>query len=157
MIIDKLDAQILEALQSDARLSSQQLAEKVGAAATVCWRRVKALTQVGAIRGYHALLDPRLSGVPEVIFARVRIANHSAKTVQAFEREVIARSEVLECYPVMGDADYILKIAVPNIAAYNSLLQEFLFKVPGIANIESSLALREVKNSSALPVQRYLS
>jgi Lrp/AsnC family transcriptional regulator, leucine-responsive regulatory protein len=155
MPLDKIDINILSELQKDARLSAQQLSEKVGAAPTVCWRRLKVLTEKGLIRGYHAQIDPKLSGVPEVIFAKVRIANHSGKTVAAFEREVIARDEVLECYPVMGDADYMLKIAVPNIAAYNSFLQSFLFKVPGIANVESSLALKEVKNTTALPIRQY--
>jgi Lrp/AsnC family transcriptional regulator, leucine-responsive regulatory protein len=144
MPLDQIDINILSELQKDARLSAQQLSEKVGAAPTVCWRRLKVLTEKGLIRGYHAQLD-----------AKVRIANHSGKTVAAFEREVIARDEVLECYPVMGDADYMLKIAVPNIAAYNSFLQSFLFKVPGIANVESSLALKEVKNTSALPLRQY--
>jgi Lrp/AsnC family transcriptional regulator, leucine-responsive regulatory protein len=153
--LTKLDVDILAALQADARLSAQQLADRVGAAATVCWRRVKALTEAGVIRGHHAQLDAAKCGVSEVIFAKVRIANHSGKTVEAFEREVSVRGEVLECYPVMGDADYMLKIAVPNIAAYNVFLQSFLLKVPGIANVESSLALREVKNTHALPVQRY--
>jgi Lrp/AsnC family transcriptional regulator, leucine-responsive regulatory protein len=153
--LTKLDADILAALQNDARLSAQQLSNSVGAAATVCWRRVKALTEAGVIRGHHAQLDPAKCGVSEVIFAKVRIANHSGKTVEAFEREVAVRGEVLECYPVMGDADYMLKIAVPNIAAYNTFLQSFLLQVPGIANVESSLALREVKNTHSLPVQRY--
>jgi DNA-binding Lrp family transcriptional regulator len=103
MPLDKIDINILSELQKDAPLAAQQFSEKVGAAPTVCWRRLK----------------------------------------------------VLECYPVMGDADYMLKIAVPNIAAYNTFLQGFLFKVPGIATVESSLAPKEAKNTSALQIRQY--
>lgn len=153
--LDALDAAILEALQADGRLSAQELAERVGASTTVCWRRVKALNARGVVRRYAALVEPARAGVGEVVFARVRIANHSEQTVARFEREIVARQEVLECYPVMGDADYLLKIAVPGIAAYNALLQDFLLKIPGLSHVESSFALREVKNDPALPIARY--
>lgn len=153
--ISKLDARILEALQVDGRLSAAELAERVGASTTACWRRVRALTEAGVIRRTAALVDPVRAGVPEVVFARVRLTNHGEAAVRRFEREVIARQEVLECYPVMGDADYLLKIAVPGVAAYNAFLQDFLFRIAGLAHVESSFALREVKNDPSLPLLRY--
>jgi len=152
---DAIDARIVEALQRDAKLSAQDLSERVGASTTVCWRRVRRLQAAGVLRRAAMLLDPARVGVPEVVFARVRMSSHQTAVTQAFEQAIQSREEVLECYPLMGNADYQLKVAVPGIAAYNAFLQDFLLRLDGVANVESSFALREVKNDPALPVARF--
>lgn len=154
-LADAIDVRIVEALQRDAKLSAQELAERVGASTTVCWRRVRRLQSSGVLRRAAMLLDPARAGVPEVVFARIRMASHQPAVTRAFEQAMRAREEVLECYPLMGNADYQLKVAVPGIGAYNSFLQEFLLALEGVANVESSFALREVKNDPALPVGRF--
>lgn len=156
MILDPEHIEILAALQQDARASVQQLADRTRQPATSCWRRLKELNDAGVIRRHATLLDPRRVGIGEVVFARVRLASHTDEVVRRFEREVLAREEILECYPLMGDADYLLKVAVPGVPAYNEFMQGFLHKVPGIAQVESSFALREVKNDPALPLRRWL-
>lgn len=156
VILDAPQVEILEALQQDARLSVQQLAERTGQSPTSCWRRLQALQEAGVIRRHVALVDGRRAGLAEVVFAQVRLSSHQDAVVRRFEREVSLREEIQECYPLMGEADYLLKIAVPGVAAYNALMQGFLLKLPGVANINSSFALREVKNDPALPLRRYL-
>lgn len=154
-LADAIDVRIVEALQRDAKLSAQELAERVGASTTVCWRRVRRLQSAGVLRRAAMLLDPARVGVPEVVFARIRMSSHQPAVTGAFEEAMRVREEVLECYPLMGNADYQLKVAVPGIGAYNRFLQEFLLGLEGVANVESSFALREVKNDPALPVGRF--
>jgi DNA-binding Lrp family transcriptional regulator len=154
-LADAVDVRIVDALQRDAKLSAQELAERVGASTTVCWRRVRRLQSAGVLRRAAMLVDPARVGVPEVVFARIRMASHQPDVTRAFEASMQAREEVLECYPLMGNADYQLKVAVPGIAAYNQFLQDFLLRLDGVANVESSFALREVKNDPALPVARF--
>lgn len=156
LILEAEHVEILVALQQDARASVQQLAERTGRPATSCWRRLRELTDAGIVRRHATLLDAQRVGIGEVVFARVRLSSHQDDTVRRFEREVMAREDILECYPLMGDADYLLKVAVPGVPAYNDFLQGFLLKLPGIAQVESSFALREVKNDPALPLHRYL-
>jgi Lrp/AsnC family leucine-responsive transcriptional regulator len=143
---------ILEELQRAGRLTNQELAERVGISASPCWRRVKELENEGVIRRYAAILDPEKIGVPECVFSLVNLEMHSRDSLQAFERAVRERPEILECYAITGDADFILKIQVPNVRAYERLLNDFIFKIPGVRHVKSSFTLREVKNETALPL-----
>jgi DNA-binding Lrp family transcriptional regulator len=142
---------ILHELQREGRLTNQELAERVGISASPCWRRVKELESEGVIRRYAAILDPEKVGVPDCVFALVGIDIGNRDALAAFERAIRDRPEVLECYSITGEADYLLKIQVAGVRAYERLVGE-LARVPGVRQVRSSFALREVKNETALPL-----
>jgi Lrp/AsnC family leucine-responsive transcriptional regulator len=149
---DNVTLRILAELQRDGRLTNQALAERVGLSPSPCWRRVKELEAAGVIRRYAAILDPDLVGVPVCVFTLVNLEMHNQDSLQAFQRSVEDRPEILECYAITGDADFILKIQVPDIRAYERLLNDVIFRIPGIRHVRSSFTLRAVKNDTALPV-----
>lgn len=149
---DPVRRRILETLQHEGRLTNQELAERVGISPSPCWRRVKEIENEGVIRRYVALLDPEKVGVGECVFTLVNLEMHNRESLAAFEQAVKDRPEIVECYAITGDADFILKIHVPNIRAYDRLLNEVLFRIPGIKHVKSSFTLREVKYDTALPL-----
>jgi Lrp/AsnC family transcriptional regulator, leucine-responsive regulatory protein len=149
---DPFKRRILDALQREGRLTNQELAERVGLSASPCWRRVKELEDEGVIRRYVAILEPDKVDVGECVFTLVNLEMHNRDSLAAFERAVKDRPEILECYAITGDADFILKVHVPNIRAYDRLLNEVLFRIPGMKHVKSSFTLREVKYDTALPL-----
>src|SRR4051812_9103620 len=150
--LDAIDRRILERLQQDGRLSNAELAEKVGLSSSPCWRRVKALEEAGIIKGYAALLDAKTVGLSVNVFMSVSLSTQNEKSLQAFERAAAARPEVMECYLMTGDSDYLLRIVVPDLGAYERFVMDFT-KIPGIAQIRSSFALRPVKQGTVLPLE----
>ena len=149
---DRVSLQILEALQADARLSTQALAEKVGLSATPVWRRVKELEDRGVIRGQVVLVDREKIGLSILVLANVSLVRHSEGAVENFERLVGASREIIECHGITGEADYVIKVVVADMKAYDQFLQQQIFKVPGVASVRSNVVLREVKYETALPV-----
>ena len=149
---DPVKRRILVELQADGRLTNQELAERIGVSPSPCWRRVKELEEQGVIRRYAALLDPDKAGVPECVFTLINLEMHNRESLAAFEQAVKDRPEIVECYAITGDADFILKVHVPNIKAYDRLLNEVIFRVPGVRHVKSSFTLREVKYDTALPL-----
>ena len=129
---------------SDGRLSNADLAEQVGLSSSPCWRRVKALEEAGVIKGYAAQLDAKSVGLSVNVFMSVSLSTQVEKALQAFERAAAARPEVMECYLMTGDSDYLLRVVVPDLEAYERFVMDFT-KIPGIAQIRSSFALRPVK------------
>ena len=149
--LDALDRRILEQLQQEGRLSNHDLAGKVGLSASPCWRRVKALEDAGVIKGYAALLDAKSVGLSVNVFVSVSLSTQVEKALQAFEKAAAERPEVMECYLMTGDSDYLLRVVVPDLEAYERFVMAFT-KIPGIAQIRSSFALRPVKQGTALPL-----
>ena len=149
---DPVKRKILHVLQREGRLTNQELADRVGLSPSPCWRRVKELQEEGVIRRYAALLDPEKVGVGECVFTLVNLEMHNRDSLAAFEAAVKNRPEILECYAITGDADFLLKVHVPNIRAYDRLLNEVLFRIPGMKHVKSSFTLREVKYDTALPL-----
>ncbi|HEX6012466.1 MAG TPA: Lrp/AsnC family transcriptional regulator [Geminicoccaceae bacterium] len=149
---DPFKRRILDALQREGRLTNQELAERVGLSASPCWRRVRELEEEGVIRRYVAILEPEKVDVGECVFTLVNLEMHNRDSLAAFEQAVKDRPEILECYAITGDADFILKVHVPNIRAYDRLLNEVLFRIPGMKHVKSSFTLREVKYDTALPL-----
>ena len=117
-----------------------------------CWRRVKALEEAGVIKGYAALLDAKTVGLSVNVFVSVSLSTQVEKALQAFERAAAERPEVMECYLMTGDADYLLRVLVPDVPAFERFILEFLSRVPGVGNIKSSFALKQVKYQTALPL-----
>ncbi len=151
--LDAIDRRILERLQRDGRLSNADLAEQVGLSSSPCWRRVKALEEAGVIKGYAAQLDAKSVGLSVNVFMSVSLSTQVEKALQAFERAAAARPEVMdmECYLMTGDSDYLLRVVVPDLEAYERFVMDFT-KIPGLAQIRSSFALRPVKQATALPL-----
>ncbi len=149
--LDDIDRRILQRLQQEGRLSNAELADKVGLSASPCWRRVKALEDAGVIRGYAALLDAKAVGLGVNVFMSVSLSTQVEKALKDFERAAAARPEVMECYLMTGDSDYLLRIVVPDLEAYERFVMDFT-KIAGIAQIRSSFALRTVKQGAALPL-----
>jgi DNA-binding Lrp family transcriptional regulator len=149
---DRASLQILEALQADARLSTQALAEKVGLSATPVWRRVKELEDRGVIRGQVVLVDREKIGLSICVLANVSLVRHSEGAVEQFERLVGTRREIIECHAITGEADYVIKVVAADMKAYDLFLQQHIFKLPGVSSVRSNVVLREVKYETALPV-----
>jgi DNA-binding Lrp family transcriptional regulator len=150
--LDRASRQILEALQADARLSTQALAEKVGLSATPVWRRVKDMEERGLIRGHVALLDREKLGLSICVLANVSLVRHSEGAVEQFERLVATQREIIECHAITGEADYVIKVVAADMKAYDGFLQQHIFKLPGVSSVRSNVVLREVKYETALPV-----
>ncbi|MFG6463793.1 Lrp/AsnC family transcriptional regulator [Roseateles sp. DXS20W] len=150
--LDRASLQILEALQADARLSTQALAERVGLSATPVWRRVKELEDRGVIRGQVALVDREKVGLSILVLAQVSLVRHSEGAVEQFEQLVGTRREIIECHAITGDSDYVIKVVAADMKVYDLFLQQHIFKLPGVASVRSNVVLREVKYETALPV-----
>jgi DNA-binding Lrp family transcriptional regulator len=150
--LDNYERRILIALQANARLTNEDLAKQVGLSPSACWRRVKALEQAGVILRYAAIVDPKKVGLGECVFAHITLARHSAKLAQEFAQSILARPEVMECFFTTGDADILLRVATPSVSAYDKFLEEFIFFAPGISQVRSNFALRQIKFETALPL-----
>ena len=152
--LDEIDVRILATLQEHARISNVDLAHHVGLSAAPCLRRVRTLEQQGVIRRYAALLDSTAVHCEVDVFVQISLDLQTEGRLEAFEQAVTRCPEVLECYLMTGEADYLLRVAVPDVAAYERFLKTSLMRLDGIAGIKASFALRQVKYSTALPLLR---
>ncbi len=152
VLFDRATRLILEALQQDASLSTQQLADRVGLSATPVWRRVRELEERGVIRRQVVLVDREQLGLSICVLANVSLVRHSEGAVEAFEAMVAASPEIVECQAITGEADYVIKVVAPDMKAYDQFLQTKIFKVAGVHSVRSNVVLREVKYETALPV-----
>ena len=150
--LDAIDRKILAALQENARLPNVQLAEAVGLSPSPCLRRVRELEEQGVIRRYVTLLDPVPIGLPVSVFVNVTLERQVEQALERFEKAILERPEVMECYLMTGDADYLLRVVCADLAAYERFLLDHLTQIPGVAAIRSSFALKQVKYATALPV-----
>lgn len=150
--LDALDLRLLSEVQQDSSLSAAELAEKVGISQSPCWRRLQRLKDEGYIRSQVAVLDRKRIGLNAQIFAQVKLSAHGRIHLSDFSKAVQAFPEVLECYVLMGPFDFMLRIVTENVEAYERLFFERLSKLPGIQEINSSVALSEIKFSTALPL-----
>ena len=152
MDLDTTDWKILALLQSDARVSNVDLAGKVGLSPSPCLTRVRALEGNGYISRYVSLLDPIKVGLKVSVFIQVTLEKQIESALETFERAIRDRPEVMECYLMTGDADYLLRVVVPDLQALERFILNFLSRVPGVGNIKSSFALKQVKYQTALPL-----
>lgn len=151
--IDRTDRKILEALQGDARLTNQQLAEKVALSPSPCLRRVRALEESGVIRQYVALLEPMRVGLGLLSFVTVKLEKRGRMPVEQFTRAVHAWPEVIACYAMTGDMDYLMRVQVEDLDHYSRFIMEKLLKQPGVIDIRSNFVLERVKDTTALPLE----
>ena len=150
--LEPADRRILAALQRDGRLSNQALADAVGMSTSACWRRVRWLEAQGIITRYAALIDIEKAGLAFSALVLVSLSRHDASQVAGFIAAVRERPEVLDCYSVTGEADYHLRVVCRDKAAYNRFLDEFMFRLPGLAHVRTQLILAEVKSQGAVPI-----
>jgi len=149
--LDEASIRILDALQEDAGLSNSELAERIGLSTSPCWRRVAELRQQGVLRSSVALVDAAKLGLMVNVFVHISLANQDKTSLEMFSREIRERPEIMECYLMSGEADFLLRIVIEDLGKYQNLLLECLTQIPGVANIRSSFALSQVKYTTALP------
>jgi DNA-binding Lrp family transcriptional regulator len=150
--LDHTDWKILTMLQEDARMSNVDLAKAVGLSPSPCLSRVRALEEAGYIRRYVTLLDPQRIGLMVSVFIQVTLEKQVEPALEVFERAIRDRPEVMECYLMTGESDYLLRVVVPDLQALERFILNFLSRVPGVGNIRSSFALKQVKYQTALPL-----
>lgn len=152
MAFDRIDRQILELLQDDGRMTNVELAERVGLTAPPCLRRVRALEEQGAIKGYHASLDAATLGFPITVFALVSLRSQAEQDLSAFEDYVETIPEIRECHMLNGEIDFILKIVATDLKAFQEILTTHLTPAPNVASVKTSLTIRTAKALPGIPV-----
>jgi Lrp/AsnC family leucine-responsive transcriptional regulator len=150
--LDAIDRKILALLQGDSRLTMQELADRIGLSVSPCHRRVKLLEERGVISRYIAMVDQKAVGLPVSVFISIKLARQKQEDLDRFARAIAKWPEVLECYLMTGNRDYLLRVVAADLQSYEAFLKTKLTRLDGIASIESSFALSQVKYSIALPV-----
>jgi len=152
MQLDAVDLRILDQLQRDGSLTNVELARRVHLSPSPCLARVKALEAAGVIRQYVALVDPPALGLGLNVFINISLKSQSREALAEFERRIAEHDEVMECYLMTGDSDYLIRVAVPDIAALERFILNQLTPIPGIEKIRSSFTLKQVRYKTALPL-----
>lgn len=150
--LDALDRKIIAELQINSRLSVQDLAQRIGLSASPCARRIRMLEEAGVITGYAAIIDQTKVGLPISVFVSIKLERQREDELDRFSQAVARWPEVVDCYLMTGQRDYLLRIVVRDLPAYERFLKDKLTRLEGVASIESSFALGQVKRSSALPI-----
>lgn len=154
--LDATDLRILSELQDNARIANVDLADRVHLSPSPCLARVKNLERSGLISRYATLLDAAALGLTVSVFVQVRLEKQIEPALETFEKAIAKRPEVMECYLMTGDSDYLLRVVVRDIPALERFIVQFLSKVPGVSSIRSSFALKQVKYKTALPLPNAL-
>ena len=150
--LDKYEKRILALLQEDASLSTAAIAEKVGLSASPCWRRIDRLEREGFIRRKVALVDRKKVGLNAHIFAQIKLNAHGRANLDEFAEAIRAFPEVLECYVLMGPVDFLIRVVASDIEAYERFFFNRLSQLPGVQEVNSTVALSEIKATTALPI-----
>ena len=150
--LDRTDRRILQELQADGRLTNQQLAERVALSPSPCLRRVRALERAGVIRGYAALLEPRAVGLELLAYVTVKLEKRGKMPVEQFARAVESWPEVIACFSMTGDMDYLMRVQVEDLEHYSSFVMDRLLKQPGVIDIRTNFVLERIKETTALPL-----
>ena len=152
MTLDTIDRAILNALQNQGRISNAELAELVNLSPSACHRRVQRLEKDGFIKQYVALLNARKIGLPTTVFVEIRLSAQADEVLDNFEKAVARIPDVLECHLMAGSADYLLKVVAENTDDFARIHRQHLARLPGVAQMQSSFALRTVFRTTALPI-----
>ncbi|WP_045858470.1 Lrp/AsnC family transcriptional regulator [Teredinibacter purpureus] len=150
--LDNYDIKILKSLQANADISMAELGEAVGLSHTPCWRRVKRLEETGYIQNRVTLLNAEHLNLSVVIHAYITIKSHDEESLLAFENAVHTLNEVVECYSITGDKDYLVKVIVASVDQYEQLLKSKLVHLPNVASVNSVFALKQIKYTTQLPL-----
>ncbi len=150
--LDSIDRRILDRLQRDSEISITDLAESVGLSTTPCWRRIQKLQDKGVIKQRVALLDPARVGLNVSVFVHIKTRNHSQAWYQRFAEKVTGYDEVAEFYRMSGEYDYLLRVIVADIAAFDKFYKRLVEETPDLTDITSSFAMEQIKYTTALPI-----
>ncbi|MGH1486683.1 MAG: Lrp/AsnC family transcriptional regulator [Cellvibrionaceae bacterium] len=150
--LDKTDFEILDKLQRNSRISNTELSEEVNLSPSPCLRRVRQLEDNGIIQRYVSLVDPSSVGLPISVFVRVSLEKQNNNNLEIFENAIDQYPEVMECYLMTGDADYLLRVVLKDLESYEHFLRDKLTMIPGVSNIQSSFALKQVRYKTELPI-----
>lgn len=149
--LDKIDHAIIKYLQNDGRISNSDLSEKVGLSQSACLRRVKGLEKQGIIEGYVAVMDQAAAGLTDNVFVQVTVEKQTKELLLEFEKIVRQCPQIMECYLMSGDADYLLRVIVSDASDYEKLHMDVLTTLPGVSNIKSNFSLRTVTKKNDIP------
>lgn len=150
--LDDVDHRILRAIQEDGRMTVQAIANRVGLSASPCLRRIRLMEAAGVISAYSAVVDQQRVGLPVSVFVSIKLERQRAPELDRFARAISGWPEVMECYLMTGQRDYLLRVVCSDLRAYETFLREKLTQVEGVGSIESSFALDQVKYSRVLPL-----
>ena len=151
--MDRKDQLILQELQKNGKISNLELAGRINLSESSCLRRVKTLEEKGYLTGYAALVDQKMAGYPNDVLVRITLVSQDKRKLEAFESEIHNIPEVMECYLMSGDSDYLLRVVVSDARDYERLHSQHLTRLPGVDRVHSSFALRTVVKNKILPVR----
>ena len=151
--LDRTDLRILDALQSDGRLTNAELAERVGLSLSPCWRRLKRLEESGVITGYQALLNRKALGLGVTAFVRVDIERHTPAMERRFEESIADLEEIVSCHVISGEGAFMLVVMSESLESFSKFALDTLMALPGVKDTRTSFSLKEVKSSTALPLK----
>jgi len=150
--LDHVDRKILDLLQSEPGVNAAAIGERIGLSQSACWRRIQRLREEGVFRDHPVILDREKVGLTTMVFAHVKLTSHGRSNLSAFADAVKAYPEVMDCYVLLGNVDFLLRIVAEDIKAYERFFFEELSQLPGIQEVTSSIVLSDIKHSTALPV-----
>jgi Lrp/AsnC family leucine-responsive transcriptional regulator len=150
--LDQIDRKLLQLLQQDGRMTAQALAERVGLSPSPCLRRIRIMEEKGIIRGYVALVDQKRVNLPVSVFVSIKLERQREEELDAFNAAVSQWPEVVEAYLMTGQRDFLLRVVVSDLDAYEHFLKSKLTRLDGVSSIESSFALGQVKHTNVLPL-----
>ncbi len=151
ILLDDASLRILDEIQRNSEISNAELAAKIGLSASPCWRRVSDMRSTGIVRGSVALVDPLKLGLAVNVFVHVTLSKQDKQSLEIFTSAVSGRPEVMECYLMTGEADFLLRVVIEDLLKYQAFVIDCLTQIPCVANIRSSFALNQVKYTTALP------
>lgn len=154
MSLSMTDIKILQQLQQDARITNQHLADEIGLSASPTWRKVRKLEEDEVIQGYRAVLNRKKIGLNVMVFVRVTIDSHSEAEARKFEQEVMALDNVVSCYSIGGDADFLLQVVAADMDAYAEFAMSVIRRLPGIKEMQSMFVLKEIKGLAVWPLDK---
>ncbi len=150
--IDQTDRRILGLLQTEAGINATEIGERIGLSQSACWRRIQRLRDEGVIKDQPAILDREKVGLTTMVFAQVKLTSHGRSNLTDFAEAVRKYPEVLDCYVVLGNVDFLLRIVAEDIKDYERFIYEKLSQLPGVQEVNSSIALSEIKHTTVLPI-----
>ena len=150
--LDPVDRKILNLLQREAGINASAIGERIGLSQSACWRRIQRLREEGVISDHPVILDREKVGLMTMVFAHVKLTSHGRSNLSAFAEAVKEFPEVMDCYVVLGNVDFMLRIVTEDIKAYEQFFFEKLSQLPGIQEVTSSMVLSDIKHSTALPI-----
>ncbi|MGI9261126.1 MAG: Lrp/AsnC family transcriptional regulator [Woeseiaceae bacterium] len=150
--IDQTDRRILQLLQTEAGINAAAIGERIGLSQSACWRRMQRLREEGVIKDQPVILDPEKVGLSTMVFAQVKLTSHGRSNLTDFADAVRRYPEVLDCYVVLGNIDFLLRIVAEDIKHYERFIYEKLSQLPGVQEVNSSMALSEIKHTTVLPI-----